>query len=148
MKVLSFDPGGTTGFVVGTIDEDAGELSVSADQAVWTHSMLYAQLCMAFPDKIICESFEYRNRARKGLELVSCEYIGVIKLYSQSHNCELIMQTAAYGKGYYTDKHLKDEGLYREGMPHGMDALRHLLHWFTFGPGYKYNKKGFHLDIV
>jgi hypothetical protein len=53
------------------------------------------------------------------------------------------MQTAAKGKGYYTNHHLQAADVYTRGIPHGMDALRHLLQWYTFEAGYQYNKHGF-----
>jgi hypothetical protein len=143
MIIISLDPGGTTGFACGELDEIQGLLKVRSSQDKWSHSVLYAQLSIAHPDWIVCESFEYRNRARAGLELISCELIGVVHLYVQQYKCELTMQTASTGKGHFTDEKLKADGLYKTSTPHGNDATRHLLHWFVFGPGYQFNKQGY-----
>lgn len=146
MKVVALDPGVTTGYAIGHIDE--GLMYVRAGQEVWSHGDLWTQLKLAEPNAIICESFEYRNnKQRAGLVLYSCELIGIVHLFCspsvRTPSVKLFMQTAAKGKGYYSNSHLQNSGVYVRGIPHGMDAMRHLLHWYTFGPGYQYNKHGF-----
>jgi hypothetical protein len=145
MKIVAFDPGVTTGYAVGHIVD--GTMTVRAGQEVWSHNDLWAQLHLAEPDAIVCESFEYRNRARAGLILYSVELIGIIHLFCspsyRTPSVALYMQSAAKGKSYYSNTHLQNAGVYERGIPHGMDALRHLLHWYTFGPGFQYNVKGF-----
>jgi hypothetical protein len=145
VKVVAFDPGVTTGYAIGHIDE--GVMYVRAGQEVWSHGELWKQLHLAEPNAIIAESFEFRQGSRKGLVLFSCELIGVLHLFCspsyRTPSVPLYMQTAAKGKGYYTNQHLQAADVYTRGIPHGMDALRHLLHWFTFGAGYQYNKHGF-----
>lgn len=143
MKIVAFDPGGTTGIACGDLDEERGLMKVSAEQEVLNHNGLWNYMWTERPDWIITESFEYRNRARPGLELISCELIGVIELYIQQYKSGYVKQTAAKGKGYFTDKILKRDGLYVPGIPHGMDALRHLLHWYMFGTGFQFNKEGY-----
>jgi hypothetical protein len=146
MRIVSFDPGGTTGYtfaqIYGLGDPSANTLlKVDPDQSKLTHYELDRLLAInLYPDVIICESFEYRNRARAGLVLVSCELIGVIKLYSQQYNVPLFMQTAAQGKGHFKDEIIKNMGLWIKGKPHAMDSLRHVLQWFTFGSGFQYNR--------
>lgn len=145
MKIVALDPGVTTGYAVGHIDD--GCMTVRAGQEVWSHQELWAQLHLAEPDAIVCESFEFRNKSRAGLILYSVELIGIVHLFCspsyRTPSVTLFMQTAAKGKGYYTNMHLQTHGVYTRGIPHGMDAMRHLLHWFTFGPGYEFNTKGF-----
>lgn len=146
MRVIALDPGVTTGVAYGTLRD--GQMTVFAEQWEWDHIQLYGKLLDYNPDVIVCESFEYRAKARVGLNLYPVELIGVVKLYAGKELNDgggptLCMQTAAKGKGYYSDTHLKNNGVYVRGVGHGMDALRHLLQWYTFGPGYKYNQKGF-----
>lgn len=142
MRVIALDPGITTGVAYGTIDD--GMMTVYAEQYNWTHHQLYAHLLERMPDVIVMESFEFRKGARAGLILYPVELIGVVKLYEALHPpVAVFMQTAAKGKSYYSDTHLKNGGVYVRGVGHGMDALRHLLHWYTFGSGYQYNTKGF-----
>lgn len=136
MKILALDPGVTTGWAVGTIDKT---LEITAGQDKFSHIEFWNKINDDY-DWIVCESFEYRNRSRAGLVLYSCELIGVLKLYADQSPVALHMQTAATGKGYYTDEKLKSLGVHKKAVPHGMDAVRHLLHWYTFGPGFKFNK--------
>jgi len=145
MKIISLDPGVTTGYAIGHIKD--GVMVVRAGQDTWSHHDLWHELHLAKPDAIVMESFEYRNKSRPGLILYSCELIGIAHLFCspsyQNPSVPLYMQSAAKGKSYYSNTHLQNAGVYVRGIPHGMDALRHLLHWYTFGAGFQYNKDGF-----
>jgi len=147
MRIVALDPGVTTGYAVGVVND--GLMTVTkTGQEVWSHQELWHQLHLAQPDAIVCESFEYRNsKQRAGLVLFSCELIGIVHLYCspsyKSPTAKLYMQSAAKGKSYYSNQHLQNSGVYVRGIPHGMDALRHLLHWYTFGQGFELNTKGF-----
>lgn len=135
-KFVALDPGITTGYSLMIHTEEV--CYISCDEEKFSHRELWDFLYEIEPDHVVCESFEYRNnRHRDNLELYSLEMIGVIKLY-----CDPSMQTASKGKGFYTDTKLKKLGLYIPGRGHGRDAMRHLLHWYTFGPGFQYNRKG------
>ena len=136
LRALSLDPGGTTGYAICDIN-NVNSVSIAWDQATMNPAELTELLEAVNPDEIICEDFEYRNRARAGLDLTPPKLIGVVQLYC-SKGCPLHMQKAAVGKGHYSDRRLKTQGMYRRGTPHGRDALRHLLHWLTFKGGGKY----------
>lgn len=138
MLIIALDPGITTGYVIARID-DSNKLYVSCGEAVLNHRQFWDLLLDVKPTHIICESFEYRSRARDNLELYSREIIGITKLYTSFDGTKLHMQTAAQGKGFFTDDQLRRMGLYEKGKKHGRDALRHFLHWFTFQAGYQYN---------
>jgi hypothetical protein len=135
-RAMSLDPGGTTGYAICVID-NVNSIRIGWDQARLSESALMELLETVQPDVIICEDFEYRNKARAGLDLTPPRLIGVVKLYAQG-NCKLKLQKAAVGKGHYSDQRLRSFDLYRRGTPHGRDALRHLLHWLTFGGGNAY----------
>jgi len=147
-KIAALDPGVTTGYAEGLINEE-GHMYVVCGQSRWSHLELWGWLEDHQPDVIITERFEYRNRARSGLELFSRELIGVANLYTQMvmpppH--ELVMQPAGTVVGktsYFNNDRLKKEGLYKPARDHAMDALRHLLYWFEFGSGFQYNKRGY-----
>lgn len=152
IKVVSFDPGITTGYATGRIDD--GKLGAVSGQAQWNEYTLYVQLKLLSPDIIVYETFEYR-RGQDRAVLFSRNLIGVINLYIQerAHLAELhnthdpvvgYTQTPAQGKsGQFSDKVLKEAKMYKTANPHANDAMRHLLHWFTFGGGYKYNTNGY-----
>lgn len=140
IKVFSLDPGIASGFSHAVIYDD--KVEVYCDEARWSHGQLWKAFEGFLPDWIVCESFEFRNRSRDNIELFSRELIGVSRLWAEQHNdCNLTMQTAAKGKGYYTDDKLKKAGVYKVGKHHGRDAVRHFLHWYTFGPGFQFNKE-------
>jgi hypothetical protein len=156
-KVCCFDPGITTGYATGIIEED-GSMGVVSGQAKWEEFVLYLELKRAKPDIIVYERFDYRSESAYGkkgnlgnVELFPRNLIGVLNLYVQEIlasgnkiDCYTQMPAQAVGKmPYYSDLKLKADKLYKVANPHANDAVRHLLTWFHFGAGYKYNKKGY-----
>lgn len=153
MKVHAFDPGITTGYASGIIDN--GKLGVVSGQAKWRELELYQQLKFSSPDIIIYERFEYRSQRAYNVdnaELFPRNLIGVINLYVQEregsdnplHAVALQMPAQVLGKQcYWTDKRLKDAKVYKVANPHANDAMRHLLYWWQFGSGYQFNTNGF-----
>jgi hypothetical protein len=155
VKVIALDPGGTTGWAKGLIREDEGIMYVASGQDVWNHVELWDNLTIIKPKIIVCERFDFRKRGVKQEEaanLISRELIGVVELYYQlanrlipEENVQLYMQMPAEALGGYwsEDNRLKEDKVFRAGRPHANDAMRHLLQWFMFKEGFKYNKKGF-----
>lgn len=140
-RIIAFDPGGTTGWAsysAFAIDDVNGNGTRTYHNETWAqgqlgpeehHGQLNAllELQRVKDYTLVSESFEFRNRARDGLELISREYIGVIKLFAEEEEVSLYMQTAAQGKGFITDRKIKAAGLWHPGWKHAMDATRHLL---------------------
>ena len=150
MKVIALDPGKTTGYAVGLITSE-GKMLVVTGQERWSHLELWGFFEDNLPDVLITERFEFRNKARTGLELYSRELIGVTHLYHQMYmNLEvpLVEQMPSVIGGFFTDKQLKKDLIYKEGRPHANDAARHLLQWFMFGPGYEHNKLGYVSGLI
>jgi len=147
LKVLAIDPGIMTGYAQARIKR--GKLHYIVFQATDEVDDLWRRLKELEPRFIVCESFEFRgghHRAATGIEYFPIQLIGVARLYAEvaEHQCSCFLQTPAQGKGYYTNPVLKQHGYIKRGMattvPHGIDAMRHLFQWFTFGPGYKHNE--------
>lgn len=136
ITVLSVDPGITTGFCLAEISEE--------DIHLWPHQEKYDvgpffnQLEKHEPDFIILEDFEYRKGQRDGLILFSVQLIGVTRLWGKWNEAAITMQSAAKGKSFYSNDQLKLMGAYKRGIPHAMDATRHLMHWLTFSAGFQY----------
>lgn len=137
-KVVAFDPGGVTGWMSWDSDRPDTYTGASQISAPEHHDLLYAFLQGHKPDVVICEDFEYRT-GQPSTELISREYIGVIKLWQQQHeDVELYMQkpAQAIGKGAFWS----DDKLTRVGMlvtpkhpnRHANDAIRHFMYWYTF----------------
>ena len=147
IKVHAFDPGVTSGYATGIIEN--GHMGVVSGQAKWSEWPLYCELKRSKPDIIIYETFEYRNtRGRQqpdAINLFPRNLIGVLNLYVQETSTALYTQTPAQAKGSpYNDQRLKREHLYKiTDGGHANDAMRHLLYWFTFGSGYQFNTKGY-----
>lgn len=147
MKVVAFDPGVTTGYAMGDINED-GKMLVVTGQEKWSQRDLHNNLEWYKPDYIIYESFEFRrNRKKDRVNLYPRELIGVIELYADVNNIRAHVQTPSQVMVYYTDQRLKEDKVYKPTKPHANDAARHILYWFTFGPGYKWNLKGFEVGV-
>lgn len=149
LKAVAFDPGITTGYAVGILGD--GMMHVRAGQEKWRHLDMYNQLVIGQPDHIIWEKFIFRKHYQhEGVELYPRELIGIIHLYMQQQNTLKPNSVVGYQQNpmkssgsFHSNSKLKEDGVYMTGKPHAMDALRHLLYWYTFGPGYKYNTKGY-----
>jgi hypothetical protein len=138
---MAVDPGIMTGFTYANITDDA-KLEVFPFQMPDAVDDFWRRLHKFLPDVIIMEDFEFRQGQRvKGLNLFPVQLIGVAHLFELTEptgKCQLVMQSAGVGKAYYTDNMLKSKGIYKRGIPHGMDSLRHLMQWATFRGGSKY----------
>lgn len=148
MKILSLDPGGTTGWAIydNSVPEGVhrmwcGEIGPQEhhDELFdFMHEQYYGPKednphDMRIPLYVICESFQYRNNLDKA-ELISCEYIGIVKYFQrQVADCKLYFQTAGQGKitptSFVKLKHLEKLGLFEKGKKHAMDAYGHLLYY-------------------
>jgi hypothetical protein len=136
ITVLSVDPGITTGYCLATVDRTT--IDLWPHQEKYDVAPFYSQLDKHGPDHIILEDFEYRKSQRDGLILFSVQLIGVTRLWGKWKTVPVTMQSAAKGKGFYSNDQLKLVGAYKRGIPHAMDATRHLMHWLTFGAGFQY----------
>lgn len=150
IKVIALDPGVTTGYATGVIDIN-GSIGVVSGQAKWREVDLFSQLNLGQPQYIVYERFEYRPPRKKGkqffhdnVNLFPRNLIGVINLFLQQHPEVLyhtqMPATVLGADKYWTDDRLKKFGCYKVSNPHANDAMRHLLYWAKFGPGFKYVK--------
>lgn len=150
MRILAFDPGGTTGWAFHelVLDKMTGApLMIGGQLGPVPHHLELWQLIMRLnPDVIVYEDFQYRIKRDHeddgsvlpaGIVLVSVEYIGIIKLSAYAsalRGVKLWCQLPAHGKGFWTNDKLKKIGVYAKGCQHQNDATRHLLHYITEGP--------------
>jgi hypothetical protein len=140
-RVLAFDPGGTTGVAKAWTEDDDFKFSyhqIGPDEhheELWGFLQAHLQQYGLPNLEIVCESFEYRNMSRKGLELVSKEYIGIIKLFCEINGIKLTFHTASAAKTFVTDDKIHSLDLWVPGKPHAMDGMRHLLRYLVIGKG-------------
>ena len=146
MKVLAFDPGGTTGIAFLNWKSTENYKVQSSELGPQEHHVeLWNLLHRMKPEAIVCESFDYRVKSSKGtkmpgINLISRNYIGIIELYCELNDVPLYMQSPSQGgggykhSGFWKNDKLKKLDLYKapEGRQHMADALRHLLYWFSF----------------
>lgn len=151
LRVVALDPGRTTGYAHGIIDLTEGKMLVVTGQDKFDYQGMRDHLEQTDPQIVIYERFDYRNRARKGLDMYPRELIGIIELYCSDHGLvnlgRVYPQMPSAVMQHFTDGKLKSDNLYKIGKPHANDAARHILYWFTFGPGFKYNEKGYELGV-
>lgn len=136
MIVTAIDPGGTTGITVVNKTNREVQLHCYQEKLSCRDFYLWLRDAVSATDYYICESFEYRQRARAGLDLTPAHLIGVVMAFVPEN--KLYMQTAAQGKGHFSNDKLKKLGIYIPGKEHAMDSLRHFMQWYTFGAGYRY----------
>jgi hypothetical protein len=133
MRILAFDPGGTTGWCSAYIDEDGVVDLVDYGQLTGDHHYtLQKLLANKKPDIIICERFEKRNNDFS--LLISCEYIGIIKASHQKRDVILIMQGASAAKSFMSDAkllRLNARITPATNNGHANDARRHLMYFLA-----------------
>jgi hypothetical protein len=138
VRVISIDPGEMTGYVYATIID--GALTYYPFQMVDDVDQLWDRLLAFNPVHIVMEDFEFRRgkqASKGGLNLFPVQLIGVARLWVTQHpgrNIHLQKPSVGLG-GYYSLNVLKQIGLYKRGVPHGMSALQHLMQWAMFRAG-------------
>jgi hypothetical protein len=147
MRIVAFDPGGTTGWATwhgitllpGTNGFNSGQMGPGDH-----HKQLFDFISFEQGSDelhVVTESFEYRQQQRTTVVLVSKEYIGVMKYWMEERGRRgrdrFYEQTAGKVKPFWSDDKLKKLGLWNVGQNHANDAMRHLLHHMTFDPTLK-----------
>lgn len=160
--VLALDPGGTTGwssaywapddpnaklFTLDQIHFQQGHLGPEEHHTLLDEFLASQVAYFETPGKpeleIVCESFEFRQHANDNkfykakVELISKEYIGVIKLFCALAEIPLTFQTASMAKTFVTDEKIKALNLWRPGMAHANDSTRHLLRYLVITKKYQ-----------
>lgn len=130
--VLAIDPGITTGYCHAVID--ANEIELRPFQLQNSPLQHYKLLDEIQATHLVVEDFTYRPRQTKVI-MFPLQLIGVTNMWCEQNDRVATMQTPATGKGFYTDVQLKALGAHRRGLPHAMDATRHLFQWLTFSAG-------------
>lgn len=142
-RVLALDPGGTTGFVMITFDPlgnvfernwEDGEIC-AVDHHAYLRNFLDEKVLLPYANKavgpefplVICEGWD--NRGKPDAELISLEYIGVVKGWAQERGIELRVPLPAE-KWFADDRKLKVLGVYTRSR-HINDAWRHLVKWLA-----------------
>lgn len=150
MKVIAIDPGGTTGWSTysAVVMPDGTHHEIRWNQGYFGpdehHKVLHQWLEMEVSDQdthIVYESFEYRQRERDNVILVSKEYIGIIKLVADdfSRQVTLVSQTASMALppgGFVTNQMLEifdllNTPVSKKPQKDINDAARHLIYYLV-----------------
>lgn len=124
-SILAIDPGITTGYAMLTNDD------FTSWQSKDTEYDLYMTLNLYDPDIIVCENFVFRQ-AKTKIELFPVQLIGVVNLFREVTDAEVIMQTPAQAKGFVKDRHLKALHFWNPKYTnHPNDAARHLVFYLA-----------------
>lgn len=123
MKIIAFDPGGTTGVAFRNTNLETSDIELSQETGLVP---IWRMLSRVKPDAVVYERFLYQRRDK--VDLTPVEVIGVIKLWCILNNKRAYEQTPAQAKNLITDDKLKKSGLWKPSLKHAMDAQRHLLY--------------------
>lgn len=141
-NIVGLDPGGTTGIATSYRGDPDNPIRWATEELGPSlhHKALYDFLRLraenpVIPLTIVCEKFEFRqNYGREGnrnkVELISREYIGIVKLIVQQYGCKLVEQSASQGKHFVPDRKLELSGLLvspPHPNRHKNDATRHIV---------------------
>jgi hypothetical protein len=160
-RILSLDPGGTTGWAssqfpngreLRSLDDlyfNGGQIGPEEHHhELWEHLKVHHSYAKqeGVPFEVVCESFEFRQHinkehAKTKVELISKEYIGIVKLFCVTYEIPLTFYTASAAKAFVPDKgpqrdvRIKALGIDRRRpeWEHYMDAARHLLRHMVIG---------------
>lgn len=131
-KMVTFDPGGTTGWACFQgIDLTAcGQFEIDYGKNI------KAILDGYTPDVVVCENYKvyaHKISANVGKEVQPSELIGVIEYLCNERDIPVVRQMAFQAKGWAKDTKLRAWGLWQKGMKHSRDAIRHGLYFLFFG---------------
>lgn len=137
--ILTLDPGGTTAwlFANGKQMFTTGEFGPQEHHVELDMFLHYASDLAKREGVqlvVVCEPFEYRksDEHREKIEYISAEYIGIVKCFCRGSGITYVEQQASVAKQFFTDKVLRDLGVWVSGSKHRRDAIRHYLYYRTF----------------
>lgn len=154
-QVIAFDPGGSTGYAHFVYEDQgnfafySGTITTKEHHNIIRNTIETQSHYWAKPLTVLTESFEFRQnpdsaKQRRGLELVSREYIGVMKLVCQDLCIPLIQQSPA-DRNFITHEKLDRLGLLYKPLHenrHRIDALQHLIYYLVVKKGVEEIKMG------
>jgi hypothetical protein len=128
MRILTLDPGGSTGLCV--FDTETNQIQFTVFDQDWHHKTLFEVLAEINADVTVYEAFDHREKAAL---LISVEYIGVIRLWSQINEKTIVSQRPTDVKGQWPNSVLKRvlKTKYKFLSAHEKDAVRHLMWYVT-----------------
>lgn len=122
-KILSFDPGGTTGWALIEFDKTSSKLLDYGQITGGYKGFKEFYLNQNYDaDIIVCESFHLRT-GQKSVNLEPCYVIGVLYALTDKH---IFFYPPSY-KVFCDNDALKRLEFYVKGQEHARDAIRHAI---------------------
>jgi hypothetical protein len=146
-SVIAFDPGGTTGIAYAHYDGEeihyqTGELGPHEHHDELWNVLEHWHHEVELPGNnkhLVTESFEFRqNLQKKNVELISKEYIGIMKLFAINAKIKYFERNASQAKSFVSDEKLDRLGILevpKHPNRHRNDALRHLIMYLVVNLG-------------
>lgn len=127
-QILSFDPGGTTGYAFIVYQPDTDPIMIDSGQIPDGHKGFIkwwreGGLEMSINATVVCESFTLRPGV-PGVNLEPCYVMGALEALTRKK--EVVYQGPVY-KAYCNNDALKNLGMYLVGKQHARDAVRHAI---------------------
>jgi len=129
--ILAIDPGGTTGWARMYSGRDG---IVDVGQVEGRHGFYtwHAAGPRSSDERIVVEKFTITPATAKMSAQYDALYIiGYLEAWAHLVGRSFTLQTPSEAKGIGTDDALKALGWWRPGLPHGMDAARHLFRYLV-----------------
>lgn len=127
-QILSFDPGGTTGYAFIVYQPDTDPIMIDSGEIPNGHKGFIkwwreGGLEMSVGSTVVCESFTLRPGV-PGVNLEPCYVMGALE--SLTRRQDVVYQSPTY-KAYCDNDALKRLGMYLVGKQHARDAVRHAI---------------------
>lgn len=135
ITLLAFDPGGTTGFMLGTFNPKSGQIIPGSVQfgevgpnphhkELWR---IMQETGIAYPQLMIVTE-DYIPEFGRAQNYVALEYIGVMTAFGNLTLVSIERQSRNI-KTYWTKEKMMSVGVWPRGKKHAQDAARH---WLTY----------------
>lgn len=138
-KLLSLDPGETTGYAIFDCQgydiklHESGQLKCKPlDDGIDAITLV---INTHKPKVIVYEDYKvygWKATQHSWAELHTPQLIGCIRMMSKIHSIPNYHQMAQHAKGFMTDDKLQQWGFYIKGQKHTRDAIRHGLFYLLF----------------
>ena len=145
-RILSFDPGHTTGWAFFHHGEliNQGQIDTTSIANCIENAMPI--LHDYAPEIVVMEDYrvyKWRQKQHVGSEMLTTRIIGSLEtLAIQDFVNHVVKQPAHVAKGFCTDAKLKEWGMHQPGMRHARDAIRHGCYYILFGSIRKEDQHG------
>jgi len=138
-KLVTFDPGETTGIATWVANRDTVELVSVTQEATWPLEKAVPAfsraLDIAQPNAIVFEVYRvynWKTDEHANSNVPTLQIIGGLKTLCIQRQIPYYSQTAQTAKQFCTDNKLEAWGFHRP-LRHGRDAIRHGAYFLLFG---------------